>query len=410
MLFNIMNDFNTVIKVENLSKIYKLYNKPTDRMKEALNPFKKKYHKDFYALQNINFEIKRGEIVGIIGKNGSGKSTLLKIITGVLTQTIGSATVNGKVAALLELGAGFNPEYTGLENIFFQGNIMGYSQEEMNLKLQSILDFADIGEFIHQPVKMYSSGMFARLAFALAINVEPDILIIDEALSVGDANFQLKCHKRMDELCENGVTILFVSHDTYSVKSLCSKAIFLKNGIQQSYGNSLDVVNQYLEYLESEADVNLNQSEIKVETQTSNIPVKITKVYATNYVDQNEISCLIFEDLEINIEFEVLNHGLKEVVLVFNLYRERDKVYICGATSIMDKIPPIKVSFGINKVKLKLPKVALLTGIYRLRVAINEKKGVGILYELDNALLLKFKDSHESEGLIHINREWNIND
>ena len=176
---------NTAIKVSHLTKIYKLYDKPIDRLKESLHPLKKKYHKDFYALSDINFEIKKGETVGIIGKNGAGKSTLLKIITGVLTPSSGHVHVNGRIASLLELGAGFNPEYTGIENIYLQGTLMGYNHEEMEAKIDDILAFADIGDFIHQPVKMYSSGMFARLAFAVAINVDPDILIVDEVLSVG---------------------------------------------------------------------------------------------------------------------------------------------------------------------------------------------------------------------------------
>lgn len=195
------------IKVENLTKIYKLYDKPVDRLKESLNIFGKKYHKDFYALNEVCFEINKGDAVGIVGKNGSGKSTLLKIITGVLTPSFGSVTVNGRVSALLELGAGFNPEYTGLENIYLQGLLMGYDKEAMHTRVDAILRFADIGEFINQPVKGYSSGMFARLAFAVAINVEPDILIVDEALAVGDMVFQAKCMARMISLMERGVTV-----------------------------------------------------------------------------------------------------------------------------------------------------------------------------------------------------------
>ena len=176
----------------NKTKIIKLYNAPIDRLKEAIHPFSKRtYHKDFYALNGVSFEIKKGECVGVLGKNGAGKSTLLKILTGVLTQSSGSVEVKGKVSELLELGAGFNPEYTGMENIYFQGNVMGYSDEEIAKKVPAILEFAEIGEFIHQPVKSYSSGMFARLAFSVAINVEPDILIVDEALSVGDMFFQV---------------------------------------------------------------------------------------------------------------------------------------------------------------------------------------------------------------------------
>ena len=182
---------NIAIKVKNLTKLYHLYNKPQDRVKEALNPFKKSYHHDFYAMNDVTFEIKKGETVGIIGKNGAGKSTLLKMITGVLTPTSGEVEVNGKIASLLELGAGFNPEMTGIENIYLNGTIMGFTKEEMDSKVDAILEFADIGEFIYQPVKMYSSGMFARLAFSVAINVEPDALIVDEALSVGDMAFQM---------------------------------------------------------------------------------------------------------------------------------------------------------------------------------------------------------------------------
>ena len=184
------------IKIKDLTKCYKIYNKPSDRLKESLDPFRKKYHRDFFALNNVCFNVKRGETVGIIGKNGSGKSTLLKLITGVLTPTDGNIIVNGKISALLELGAGFNPEFTGIENIYMNGTIMGFSKVEMDKKLQDIIDFADIGDFINQPVKMYSSGMFARLAFAVAINIEPDILIVDEALSVGDVFFQNKCFKK----------------------------------------------------------------------------------------------------------------------------------------------------------------------------------------------------------------------
>ncbi len=221
---------NTAISVKHLTKIYKLYDRPIDRLKESLHPLKKQYHKEFFALNDVNFEIKRGETVGIIGKNGAGKSTLLKIITGVLTPTRGSVHVHGRIASLLELGAGFNPEYTGVENIYFQGSLMGYAREEMEAKIDDILAFADIGDFVYQPVKMYSSGMFARLAFAVAINVDPDILIVDEALSVGDAAFQRKCFARMETIRNNGTTIVFVSHSEGQIVELCRRAIFVHGG------------------------------------------------------------------------------------------------------------------------------------------------------------------------------------
>ena len=218
------------ITVTDVSKVYKLYDRPIDRLKESLNPFHKEYHKKFYALNNLSFQVKKGETVGIIGTNGSGKSTILKIITGVLSPTTGKVKVDGVISALLELGAGFNSDYTGIENIYMNGTMMGFSRKQMEAKLPDILEFADIGDFVYQPVKTYSSGMFVRLAFALAINVEPEILIVDEALSVGDVFFQSKCYRRMEEIRKNGTTILMVTHDMGSIIKYCDKVVLLNKG------------------------------------------------------------------------------------------------------------------------------------------------------------------------------------
>jgi lipopolysaccharide transport system ATP-binding protein len=275
---------NIAIKVENLTKVYHLYNKPQDRLKEALHPFRKSYHHDFYALNDVSFEVKKGETVGIIGKNGAGKSTLLKIITGVLTPSSGNVEVKGKIASLLELGAGFNPEMTGFENIYFNGTLMGFSKEEMDDKVENILEFANIGEFIDQPVKMYSSGMFARLAFSVAINVDADILIVDEALSVGDMLFQAKCIAKMTTLMEEGTTILFVSHDIHAVRALCNQGVYLEKGNVTFAGNAGDAVDLYIkndqqasnQQLKSmQVDMHKVDKEKVIDFKPNKIPVKV---------------------------------------------------------------------------------------------------------------------------------------
>lgn len=232
------------INVQGLKKVYPLYKKTNDRIKEAFSLTGKKYHTDFVALDDVNFTVEQGECVGIIGVNGSGKSTLLKILTGILSPTQGTATVNGKVSALLELGAGFNPEYSGIENVYLNGMLMGFSKEEMDKKIDEIIAFADIGNFIHQPVKMYSSGMFVRLAFAVAISVEPDILIIDEALSVGDVFFQRKCYEKIKELAGKA-TVLIVSHDLNALTKFCKRFILMGNGKVVFDGEANQAITKY---------------------------------------------------------------------------------------------------------------------------------------------------------------------
>lgn len=242
------------IRIKNLSKVYKLYGRNRDRLKDSLGLTKKKCYKEHYALKNVDMEVKTGEAVGIIGVNGSGKSTILKIITGVLNKTEGEVEINGRISALLELGAGFNMEYTGLENVYLNGTMMGFSEKEIDERLQEILDFADIGEFIHQPVKTYSSGMFVRLAFAVAINIDPEILIVDEALSVGDVFFQAKCYHKFEEFKKIGKTILFVSHDLNSIAKYCDRVILLNKGVKLAEGNPKDMVNMYKKLLVHQLD------------------------------------------------------------------------------------------------------------------------------------------------------------
>lgn len=238
---------NRAIKIEDLRKVYNLYETKKDRVLEALRIGNKSRHKEFAALNGVSFNVGKGEVMGIIGTNGAGKSTLLKIITGVLMPTSGTVEINGKVSALLELGAGFNQECTGLENIYLNGRMMGYTRQEMDIRKKDIIEFADIGDFIDHPVKLYSSGMFARLAFAVAINVEPDILIVDEALSVGDIFFQNKCYKKFDELRAKGTTILFVSHDIGSVRQMCDRVLWLEHGEMRAFGETTEICDMYMD-------------------------------------------------------------------------------------------------------------------------------------------------------------------
>ena len=240
-----MSEF--AIQVKHLDKMYKLYNKPSDRLRETLG-FKVPV-REHYALRDVNFQVERGETVGIIGTNGSGKSTILKIITGVLNPTAGEVKVDGRISALLELGAGFNMEYTGIENVYLNGTMMGFSKEEADARLQDILDFADIGDFVYQPVKSYSSGMFVRLAFAVAINIDPEILIVDEALSVGDVFFQAKCYRKFEEFKKMGKTILFVSHDLSSISRYCDRVILLNKGVKLEEGSPKQMVDMYKQLL-----------------------------------------------------------------------------------------------------------------------------------------------------------------
>ena len=291
-------DGEWAIKTENLSKCYKLYEKKMHRLFESVNVFsKKKYHTKFYALRDVSFNIRKGETIGIIGPNGSGKSTLLGIISGIIHQTSGEVQVNGTVASLLELGAGFNPELTGMENILFGGNMRGLSDSELIRKTDAIVSFADIGEYIHQPVKTYSSGMFVRLAFALNIHLEPDILIIDEALSVGDHRFQSKCMNAIRMTMEKGTTILLVSHDLSTVRSLCKKVIYLKEGRLEDIGETADVTTKYLNEMEkaSKFPVGLLQSRESEQNTKTEILVNETETWT----DTGHF--IVSEDFERNV-------------------------------------------------------------------------------------------------------------
>lgn len=395
-----MND-DIAIKVENLSKVYRLYDHPLDRIKESLHPLGRKYHVDFPALQDVNFEVKKGEVVGVIGKNGSGKSTLLKILTGVLTPTSGKVMVNGKVSALLELGAGFNPELTGLENVYFSGTVMGFGREAMASRLDSILSFADIGQYIHQPVKTYSSGMFVRLAFAVAINVEPDILLVDEALAVGDLQFQRKCLEHFYRLMEQGVTILFVTHDMYTIRTFCSRAIYLVKGDCRFLGPSAEAVELYSYDLQCAERATLASTSAP-ETVPSQFV--IDEVVLEDASGSAVVEAETGQELFLRFHWHRIGSYDSDVSFVFNLYRH-DDLYICGGTSLMDGQSP-QSSKECGVVTVHFPKLPLLGGRYKFRVAVNDDRGFGVLAEARHALEFKVVDNFSSVGLLSIERNW----
>lgn len=332
-----------VVCADHLTKAYKIYNKRKDMVKEAFSVSRKKYHTLYYSLSDVSFGIRKGEMLGIIGENGAGKSTLLKLLTGVTKPTEGSVLIQGKIAALLELGAGFNPNYTGMENIYLNGTMMGFTQKEMEMRVDQIVAFADIGEFIYQPVKNYSSGMFARLAFAVAINVEPEVLIVDEALSVGDIFFQNKCFRKIEELKEKGVTILYVSHDLASVKEMCDKVLWLEKGKVKMFGDCVEICNEYSNALLRNKDEIYNATVQKQSdgayTSKEMEMVALPPIQYTN-------DSIISEELEIKSCYLVNGNGH-----ITNNFKQGEK---CSLYLVLESKVPLEkgiVGFSIATVK-----------------------------------------------------------
>jgi len=420
---------NIAIKVNNLTKIYHLYDKPQDRLKEALNPFKKSYHHDFFAMDDVSFEIKKGETVGIIGKNGAGKSTLLKMITGVLTPTQGSIETTGTIASLLELGAGFNPDMTGLENIYLNGTLMGFSKEEMSKRVDAILEFADIGEFIHQPVKMYSSGMFARLAFSVSIAVEPDILIVDEALSVGDMAFQMKCFKKFQDFQAQGRTILFVTHGLDTIIRYCTRGIVIDGGkliFDDSPKVAVDTFKKVLSgnfheegtsTEEDSDDIVDGHGQLKefFERHVELDTYGNGKASIVDYgiLDQRNKPSAI---LDYNSEFKIVMkvkffENIEDPIFAFTL-KDSKGLEITGTNSMMKHIVTgtyengqiLTVTFS-QKANLQLGKYALSLGC----VTINES-GVEVFNRIYDAILFEVIGSEQMVGFFDLGSEIKVTD
>lgn len=409
------------IKVDHLTKVYKLYSNPTDRLKESLHPFKKKYHKLFYALNDVSFEIKKGETVGIIGKNGAGKSTLLKMITGVLTPTSGRVTVHGKIASLLELGAGFNPELTGIENIYLNGTIMGFTKEEMDQKINAIIEFADIGDFIHQPMKRYSSGMKARLGFSVSINIDPDILIVDEALSVGDALFRRKCFAKMENMCNKGLTILFVSHSEMAISQLCTRAILLVNGEKIFDSQPHETFKQYNRLLNIKENKNQEPSKGKNVFDTLNdksidCNIKNSEIDIANINFKNErgeeVKTLIHGE-KYTLNYQVYFKDTHENIQCGFLLKTLHGLSIAGAVAPSLRQTVHKVQAG-NYLDVRFALTMLLApGEYFLSVNIRqlEKENIKILNKLVDfcTILVHSGDNIQYTALCNLNIESSLN-
>ncbi|MFW5437699.1 ABC transporter ATP-binding protein [Paenibacillus apiarius] len=406
-----------IIRANNVSKTYKMYSHPTDRLKEALSLGGKSYHRDFFALSNINFTLSKGENVGIIGKNGSGKSTLLKIITGIIQPSTGNVEVFGRVSAILELGSGFNPEYTGIENIYTYGLIVGISKKEMDTRIQNIISFADLGDFINQPVKTYSSGMYARLAFSVAINIDPDILIVDEALSVGDMGFQHKCMNKMKELIEQGATVIFVSHDTFAIKSLCSRCIYLENGNIKADGSAIEVTDLYLmdtrkKIYKSEAEeiANINQDISRnLQEQESESSEEKVNQQEESSIEESDFESLRYGTGEVrvkkivmkNIDGKVVDHfefgELMTIEIHLQAFRSIEKLNCCirirdkngidvtGTTTFEEKIKfPVFEEDQNMVVKFTSPNLLKHDMTFSVGVTINETRNVADQTILDH--------------------------
>ena len=380
---------DNVISVKDLSKVYRLYDKPIDRLKESLNIFHKSYHKEYYALNNLSFDIKRGETVGIIGINGAGKSTLLKIITGVLTPTGGNIEVKGKISALLELGAGFNMEYTGIENIYLNGTMMGFSKEEVDKKLDDILDFADIGDFVNQPVKTYSSGMFVRLAFAVAINVEPDILVIDEALSVGDVFFQQKCYKKIKELAGKS-TVLIVSHDLNAMTKFCERIIVMSAGQKVFDGEPNEAIAKYFKLKQGalrndKKSIELNNSDFEMykapdeNSYSGKMDVIIEKYFYS--IDNEPFSEVCQKDDEFKISLVINSKiDIESPIIGFQI-RDKYGNEVFGQTSLTSPVEQGVIKQGRNIINFAFDWPEIREGDYFITIGIGN--GTEVLNQVE---------------------------
>lgn len=431
---------NEKIIVNNLCKAYSMYNTPLDRFKEAVIKQKKMLHTDFFALNNLSFSVNQGEILGIMGCNGAGKSTLLKIITGVLTPSRGTVFVEGKISSLLELGTGFNLEYTGEENIYFYGTLMGLTRQQVRMRFEDIASFAEIGDYLYQPVKTYSSGMFARLAFACAINVEPDILIIDEILSVGDIRFQAKCFNKFKHFKEQGVTILYVGHDVAMMKNFCDRAIWLNHGTLIMDGDPSEVAAKYVEFMylnDKEDFTTYKRSDFNAEPEPAQEPLERAIQDSLDYkselfpdaiahwgtniglVKKAFLKSSSYEDIDyfapddtilLGFEFEAKDIDF-DVLSVAVSIKNIEGTDIIVKTSYDDNVLITGENGHIYHVEFKM-KTFLAVGEYYLVIALENRTELTPMYYeyIDGALFFKVFTDKKIYGKVDIPAEINIHE
>ncbi len=408
----------TVIEVKNLSKTYRLYDKNSDRVREALHLTRRPRHKDHHALSDVSFCVSKGETVGLIGTNGSGKSTILKIITGVLTPTGGEVKVNGRISALLELGAGFNNEYTGIENIYLNGTMTGFTEKEIDERLQDILDFADIGDFVYQPVKTYSSGMFVRLAFALAINIDPEILIVDEALSVGDVFFQAKCYRKFEEFKAQGRTIIFVSHDMSSIAKYCDRVILLEKGKKLGEGKPRQMLDVYKQVLvgQYDADESINTGSDAVPGENTEAleygsgKAEIKEVYVCD--DKGKVTNALIKGDECSIHMIVeIKEDLPAPIFAFT-FKDVKGTDITGTNTMFEKSFLSDCKAGEKKEIVFTQKVDLQGGEYLLSFGCTGYEGetFTVYHRLYDALHVTVISDKNTVGFYDMNSRIEIKD
>jgi lipopolysaccharide transport system ATP-binding protein len=392
------------IQAQNLGKAFQLYDRPIDRLKQMLMRGRRRYYKEFAALHDVSFELQKGEVLGLVGRNGAGKSTLLQLICGTLSPTTGKVSVHGRVAALLELGAGFNPEFTGKENIYLNASILGLSKAEIDERYDAIVEFSGIADFIHQPVKTYSSGMYVRLAFSIATSVDPDILIIDEALSVGDGAFARKSFDRIMRLKEKGATILFCSHSIYQIEALCTRALWLEKGVVRLIGDPSTVVARYQNFLDRDAAPESVSAVADSPSATGQARILGVQTRADDTVGNSLHIHSAEQTLAIGVSF-ASDPILPSPVVAVTVHSSDGRT-IASSSTQADGLELDRDTAGRGTATIEFPKIPLLKGEYFIGVYLLSEDGIHVYDGAANVATLHFSQKTLEQGVVSLPRSW----